>query len=156
MDSLWTFVGLSLRLLKLLFSLTQKRTCFFILFSCLLVVWYNLLHWFINLFSLSWQLIFFSFFNVQSLSCLFHFFKELSFHHKKIILFWYFQVQLFSSQRKILFNRFLFVLCLLESINKLLMIFWDEDIVLIFNFLEFLFGNLDTFLSNFFLFKLLL
>lgn len=122
MDSLWTFISLSLWLLKLLFSLTQKRTCFFILFSCLLVIRYNLLNRFVDLLSLSWQLIFFSFFNVQSLSCLFHFFKELSFHHKKIILFWYFQVQLFSSQRKILFNRFLFVLCLLESVNKLLML----------------------------------
>lgn len=122
MDSLWTFVGLSLWLLKLLFSLTQKRTCFFILFSCLLVLRYNLLNRFIDLLSLSWQLSFFIFFNVQSLFSFLHFFKELSFHHKKIILFWYFQVQLFSSQRKILFNRFFFVLCLLESINKLLML----------------------------------
>ena len=122
MDSLWTFISLSLWLLKLLFSLTQKRTCFLILFSCLLVIRYNLLNRFIDLLSLSWQLSSFSFFNVQSLSCLFHFLKELSFHHKKIILFWYFQVQLFSSQRKILFNRFLFVLRLLESVNKLLML----------------------------------
>ena len=128
MDSLWTFISLSLWLLKLLFSLTQKRTCFFILFSCLLVLRYNLLNRFIDLLSLSWQLSSFSFFNVQSLFSLLHFFKELSFHHKKIILFWYFQVQLFSSQRKILFNRFLFVLCLLESINKLLMLKQKKDL----------------------------
>lgn len=163
MNSLWTFICLGLGLLKLLFSLTQKRTRFLVLFSCLLIFWYNLLHWLINLLSLSWQLSFFSFFKVQWLSCFLNFFKELSFHDKKIILFWCFQVQLFSFQRKVLLKRFLFVFCLLKSINKFLMlklkkryIFRDEDTVLIFNFFKFLFGNLNAFLGDFFLFKLLL
>lgn len=93
----------------------------------------------------------------QGLFCHFYLGQDLSSHVKEVHLFIDFKVKFFSSKFKLFFDEFFGMLSLFEGLSKLLVLNYkkryvlsEKDVVLEFDFFEFLSGDFKAVLSDFF------